>query len=176
MKPTGPPNIIILPDQRQARKLSEVSRGWISERFQLTDEKEDPIPAMRIPFSCVNIPISQAILEITDIECAQVRGLQSSVDFEATFLAAGAWDSQFLGALTVAVTPPVIELYRKHFKGKNADDPKASAKFRQALGVAVMANPAAFSYDCTDGAHRTKLGKEHFAADVRPYIVLHNSL
>jgi len=68
--------------------------------------------------------------------------------------------------VTVAVTEPVIELYKQFFIGKNIDDPKASAQFRQALGVAVMASPEKFEYNCTDGAHRTELGTENFGPEV----------
>ena len=105
-------------------------------------------------------------MEDTGIECAQVRGMQSTADYEVSFIAGGAWDAQFPGVVTVAVTPAVIEIYKKFFRAKNLDDPKASAQFRQALGVAVLVNPAAFEYDCTDGAHRTKLGEKHFSPEV----------
>jgi hypothetical protein len=92
--------------------------------------------------------------------------MQSTADYEVSFIAGGAWDPQFPGVVTVAVTPPVIAIYKKFFRGKNQDDPKASAQFRQALGVAVLANPADFEYDCTDGAHRTKLGGDNFGPEV----------
>ena len=166
------PNEIILPDQHQDRKASEVGRQWISSRFQLLDAQAHPVPAIRIPYKCVRVPISEAILEDTGIECAQVRGMQSTAGYEASFIAGRAWDPQFPGVVTVAVTPAVIEIYKQFFRGKNLDDPKASALFRQALGVAVLANPSAFEYDCTDGAHRTKLGNVNFGAEVRNILVV----
>ena len=98
--------------------------------------------------------------------------MQSTADYEVSFKAGRAWDPQFPGVVTVAVTPPVLEIYKKCFRGTNTDDPKASAQFRQALGIAVLANPAAFEYDCTDGAHRTKLGEEHFGPEVRKQVVV----
>jgi hypothetical protein len=112
------------------------------------------------------VPISQSILEATGIPCAQVRGTQSEEKFEAEFIASGAWSAQSAGVVTVAVTENVIELYKKHFIGKNVDDPKASAAFRQDLGALVQANPEDFTYDVTDGAHRTELGSEHFGPTV----------
>ena len=165
-------NEIILADQHQGRKATEVVRQWISSRFQLLDAQANPVPPLRIPYKCVHVPISQAILEDTGIECAQVRGMQSTADYEVSFKAGRAWDPQFPGVVTVAVTPPVIEIYKKFFRGKNVDDPKASALFRQALGIAVLANPVAFEYDCTDGAHRTKLGEQHFGPEVRKHVVV----
>ena len=165
-KSLDPSNDIILPDLTQDRKAIEVTRPWINSRFQLLDEHAKPLPPLRIPYKCVRVPISKSILENTGIECAQVRGMQSTPDYEEAFIKAGEWDSQFPGVVTVAVTPAVLEIYKKHFKGKNVDDPKASAQFRQALGVAVLANPEKFEYDCTDGAHRSKLGTEKFGPEV----------
>ena len=152
---------------RNERKADEVTRSWINKRFQLLDGQGKALPPMRIPFKCVTVPISQAILKDTGIKCAQVRGMQSTPMYEKAFIKMGEWDTQFPGVVTVAVTEPVIELYKQFFTGKNIDDPKASAQFRQALGAAVMANPDKFAYNCTDGAHRTELGTENFGPEVR---------
>ena len=157
---------IILPDMKNERKATEVARSWINSRFQLLDGQGKPMPPLRIPYKCVKVPISQAILEDTGIKCAQVRGMQSTPTYEKAFIKMGEWDTQFPGVVTVAVTEPVIELYKQFFNGKNIDDPKASAQFRQALGLAVMANPEKFEYNCTDGAHRTELGTENFGPEV----------
>ena len=124
------------------------------------------MPPLRIPYKCVNVPISEAILQDTGIKCAQVRGMQSTPTYEKAFIKMGEWDTQFPGVVTVAVTEPVIELYKQFFTGKNIDDPEASTQFRQALGLAVMANPEKFEYNCTDGAHRTELGTENFGPEV----------
>ena len=106
----------------------------------------------------------------TGIECAQVRGMTSGAEFEASFIAAGQWDMQFPGVVTVAVTAAVLAIYRKHFKnGHNIDDQKKSEAFRQELGTAVAANPVAFGYDVTDGAHRTKIARQHFPPTVHTH-------
>ena len=65
--------------------------------------------------------------------------MQSTADYEVSFIAGGAWDGQFPGVVTVAVTPAVIEIF--------------------------------FEYDCTDGAHRTKLGELNFSPEVREHQV-----
>ena len=166
-KAAAPSNDIILPDKHGERKESEVSRSWINARFQLLDEQAKGIPAIRIPYRCVEVPISESILADTGIKCAQVRGMQSTAAYEKAFIAAGEWDPQFPGVVTVAATEPVLALYKKSFRGKNIDDPKASAQFRQALGVEVHADPSRFVFKCTDGAHRTQLGTAHFGAEVR---------
>ena len=157
---------IILPDMKTERKAGEVARSWINSRFQLLDGQGKPMPPLRIPYKCVKVPISEAILHDTGIKCAQVRGMQSTPSYEKAFIKMGEWDTQFPGVVTVAVTEPVIELYKQFFTGKNIDDPTASAQFRQALGLAVMANPEKFEYNCTDGAHRTELGTDNFGPEV----------
>ena len=167
------PNDIILPDLKGERKSNEVGRSWINQRFQLLDAHGNAIPALRIPYKCVEVPISQSILAETGIKCAQVRGMQSTAAYEQAFKQAGEWDPQFPGVVTVKVTAPVIEIYKRFFTGKNVDDPKASAKFRQALGVAVAADPSKFEYNCTDGAHRTELGTENFGPDVHAHSDTH---
>ena len=170
LKPGGAlPNDIILPDLKADRPVKEVTRSWINNRFQLLDGKGNAIPALRIPYKCVEVPISQSILAETGIKCAQVRGMQSTAAYEHAFKQAGEWDPQFPGVVTVKVTQPVIEIYKQFFTGKNIDDPKASAQFRQALGQAVAADPSKFEYNCTDGAHRTELGTDNFGPDVHTH-------
>ena len=92
--------------------------------------------------------------------------MTATADYEEAFLESKEWDNQF----PVVVTPAVLELYKKFFHGKRRDDEKASAKFRQALGEMVAADPTQFQYAVTDGAHRTKLGKENFGDGVFVHI------
>ena len=132
----------------------------------MLDKSGKPLAAVYIPFKNVTIPVSQAILAETGIECAQVRGMTATADYEEAFLESKEWDNQFPGVVTVVVTPFVLDLYKKIFNGKRRDDEKASAKFRQALGEMVAADPTQFQYAVTDGAHRTKLGKENFGDGV----------
>jgi len=88
---------IILPDMKTERKATEVARSWINSRFQLLDGHGKPMPPIRIPYKCVNVPISQAILQDTGIKCAQVRGMQSTPSYEKAFIKMGEWDTQFPG-------------------------------------------------------------------------------
>ena len=157
---------IILPDLRAERKDSEYQRQWINNRFQLLNADGNPIAAVFIPFTNVTIPVSKEILDDTGIECAQVRGTTSEADYEAAFLKSQVWDKQFPGVVTVSVTPEVLALHQQFFAGKSRDNEKASAKFRSALGVLVLADPSKFFYGVTDGAHRTKLGKGKFPPKV----------
>ena len=148
------------------RHSDEYKRSWINSRFQLLDKAGNPLPAVYIPFKNVTIPVSQAILEDTGIECAQVRGTASSAEYEEAFLESKEWDKQFPGVVTVVVTPQVVAIHKKIFAGKRRDDVAASAKFRQTIGIMVAEDPTQFEYAVTDGAHRTKLGKVHFSPQV----------
>ena len=168
---------IIHPDQTDGKRADvEYTRSWINSRYQLLDKTGKPLPAVYIPFKNVTIPVSQEILDETGIECAQVRGMTATPDYEEAFLERKEWDNQFPGVVTVVVTPNVLELYKKIFSGKRRDDEKASAKFRQAIGEMVAEDPTQFQYAVTDGAHRTKLGKEHFAEGVVFILQSSNSL
>ena len=151
---------------RDERKADEYKRKWINSRFQLLGKDETALPAVFIPLKNVTIPVSQSILDDTGIECAQVRGMTSTADYEAAFLESKEWDTQFPGVVTIIVTPHVLEVYKRFFTGKKRDDPKASIRFRQALGAMVLEDPTQFMYAVTDGAHRTKLGKVHFLPEV----------
>ena len=154
----------------------EYTRSWINSRFQLLDKNGKPLSAVYIPFKNVTIPVSQEILDVTGIECAQVRGMTATPDYEEAFLERKEWDTQFPGVVTVVVTPLVLEVYKKIFRGKRRDDEETSAKFRQAIGEMVAEDPTQFHYAVTDGAHRTKLAKEHFAEGVVFFFQSSNSL
>ena len=84
----------------------------------MLDKSGKPLAAVYIPFKNVTIPVSQAILAETGIECAQVRGMTATADYEEAFLESKEWDNQFPGVVTVVVTPVVLELYKKNFHGK----------------------------------------------------------
>ena len=126
-----PSNDIILPDQHHDRKAIEVTRPWINSRFQLLDEHAKPLPPLRIPYKCVRVPISKSILENTGIECAQVRGMQSTPDYEEAFIKAGEWDSQFPGVVTVAVTPRNLQ---EVLQGKERGRPKGLRSISASIG------------------------------------------
>ena len=158
---------IVLQDLRGDRPAIQLTRQWITDTFQLLDGSASPLPPLRIPYTQVQIPVSQAVLEMTGVECGQVRGMTSTPSYEAAFLRNKNWDAQFPGVVTVAVNPRVTAIHQKHFvKGKRLDDEDASKAFRMDLGAALVKTPEDFMFDVTDGAHRTKLGKENFGATV----------